>query len=189
MNGRGVLAVVLGGTIASGCSTLLHGPTQSVRIESTPPGAEVTITPQTSQRGPTFLIDGEQTVTTPATVELRRDTFYRLEFQKEGYKIGDARLSSEYDWLNAPVVAGPFEAVGSLPKPDVSDRALPIQFLTAFYTYPVGASGAIGSALQILSPEALLGHAYKLKPADSGFFDQITGLGTPVISQSLERID
>jgi hypothetical protein len=189
MNGRGVLALVLGGTMASGCSTLLHGPTQSVRIESTPPGAEVTITPQTSQRGPTFLIEGDQKVRTPATVELRRDTFYRLEFQKEGYKIGDARLRSEYDWLNAPVIAGPFEAVGSLPRPDVTERALPIQFLTACYTYPVGAFAAIGSALQILSPEAILGHAYKLKTGDDGFFDHVTGLGTPVVRESLERID
>lgn len=189
MNGRGVLALVLGGAVASSCSTLLHGPTQSVRIESTPPGAEVTITPQTSQRGPTFLLEGDQKVRTPATVELRRDTFYRLEFQKEGYKIGESRIRSEYDWLNAPVIAGPFEAVGSLPKPDVADRALPIQFLTAFYTYPVFASGAIGSALQILSPEAILGHAYKLRTADDGYFDQLTGLGTPVVRESLERLD
>ena len=84
MNVRGVLALALGGSLATGCSTLFHGPTQQVRIESDPPGAEATITPQTSQRGPTFLIEGNHEVRTPAAVTLRRDTFYRVEFRKEG---------------------------------------------------------------------------------------------------------
>jgi hypothetical protein len=189
MNVRGVLALALGGSLATGCSTLFHGPTQQVRIESDPPGAEATITPQTSQRGPTFLIEGDKTVRTPATVELRRDTFYRVEFMKEGYKLGTAKVRSEYDFVNAPIVCGPCEAVGALPRPDLQDRPLGLRFLSAFYTYPVGAIGALGQALRLVSPEAILGHAFKLKAEDDGYFDQFSGLGTPTVRQRLDPLD
>lgn len=189
MNVRGALALALGGSLAAGCSTLFHGPTQQVRIESDPPGAEATITPQTSTRGPTFLIEGDTKVRTPATVELRRDTFYRVEFQKEGYKIGTTKVRSEYDFLNAPIVAGPFEAIGALPKPDMQDRSLGLRFLSAFYTYPVGAMGATGQALRMISPEAILGDAFKLKAENDGYFDGFSGFGTPTVSQRLEPLD
>jgi len=173
----------------TGCSTLFHGPTQQVRIESDPPGAEATITPQTSQRGPTFLVEGDTKVRTPATIELQRDTLYRVEFVKEGYKIANAKIRSEYDFVNAPIVCGPCEAIGALPKPDMTNRSLGMRFLSAFYTYPVGAVGAVGGALRILSPEAILGHAYKLKAEDDGYFDEFSGLGTPTVTGHLERLD
>jgi len=38
----------------SGCSAVVHGPMQDVRIESNPPGANVTLFPQQSQRGVIF---------------------------------------------------------------------------------------------------------------------------------------
>lgn len=189
MNVRAVLALALGGSLATGCSMLFHGPTQRVRIESDPPGAEATITPQTSQRGPTFLVEGDMTVRTPAVVELQRDTFYRVEFQKAGYKIGTTKVRSEYDFLNAPLVGGPCEAVGALPRPDLKGRSLPLRFASAFYTYPVGAFGAVGQALRLLSPEAILGDAFKLKAEDDGYFDQFTGYGTPTVRERLEPLD
>jgi hypothetical protein len=189
MNVRGVIAVAVAGTLASGCSMLFHGPTQQVRIESDPPGAEATIMPQTSQRGPTFLIEGNQEVRTPATVTLRRDTFYRVEFQKPGYKIGTTKLRSEYDFVNAPVVCGPCEAIGALPKPDMQGRSLGLRFLSAFYTYPVGAVGAVGQALRLVSPEAILGDSFKLKAENDGYFDQFSGYGTPLVRQTLEPLD
>ena len=58
----------------SGCSAVVHGPMQDVRIESNPPGANVTLFPQQSQRGPLFLNEEQIKVTTPATVRLHRDT-------------------------------------------------------------------------------------------------------------------
>jgi len=189
MNVRGVLVLALGGSLATGCSTLFHGPTQQVRIESDPPGAEATITPQTSSRGPTFLMEGDTTVRTPATVQLRRDTFYRVEFQKEGYKIGTTKVRSEYDFLNAPIVCGACEAIGALPRPDMQDRFIGLRILSAFYTYPVGAIGAAGQALRLVSPEAILGHAYKLKSEDDGYFDGFSGFGTPIVRNKLEPLD
>lgn len=188
------MLVALGGLLA-GCSTMVHGPVQSVRIESSPPGAQATITPQTSQRGPGFVHESEQTVTTPATVDLRRDTNYRVEFQKEGYKIASTRVRSEYNWfLGFTPFCGGFplnvcEAVGQIPLPDVQERPLPVRFLTAFFTYPVGAIGAVGKSLRLISPEALAGHSFKLQSEDDGYFDQWSGTGTPVVQNTLERLD
>ena len=109
--------------LLSGCATVMHGPYQDVRIESDPPGAKATISPMLSARGPNFLDDKKQTVTTPATVRLRRDNTYRIELEKSGYKIGNSQVLSSYDWLWAPLLCGPCEAVGELPTFDTSDNA------------------------------------------------------------------
>lgn len=189
MHASRFLVLVVSGGLTAGCSTLLHGPTQQVRIESDPPGAQATIMPQLSQRGPGFLIEGDLTVTTPAEIQLRRDTSYRVEFEHEGYKLATTKVRSEYDFVNSPLACGACEAIGALPRPDMSGKPLPLRFLSAFYTSPVGAIGAIGGALRMFSPEALMGNSFKLKAADDGYFDQFSGLGTPVVRQGLERAD
>src|SRR5439155_781702 len=79
----------------------------------------------------------QYTVTTPATVRLRRDNTYRVDIQKSGYKLATTKLVSSYDWLNAPVACGPCELIGDLPTYDLKGRALPLRFLEgAFYEYP-----------------------------------------------------
>src|SRR5262245_60727116 len=171
----------------SGCATVVHGPYQEVLIQSDPPGAQATVTAQSSERGPLFVDTQKQTVTTPATVRLRRDNTYRVELQKEGYKIGTVQVVSAYDWLWAPVACGPCEAVGALPTYDMSEYSLPVRFLqNAFYTYPVGAVRSIGKAVRLISPDALLGNSFKLKSKDGGYFENWSGLETPTIQASLE---
>ncbi len=175
-------AVALGG-----CATVVHGPYQDVVIDSNPPGATATVAAQMSERGPGYIDAQKQTVTTPATVRLRRDNTYRVELEKEGYKIGSSKVVSEYDWLWAPVACGPCEAIGALPTYDMSERALPVRFLqAAFYEYPVGFFRAWGRALRIFSPDALLGNAFKLKSEDGGFFENWSGLETPTVGTDLE---
>ena len=171
----------------SGCATVVHGPYQDVVIDSNPPGAQATVTAQLSERGPLFVDKEKQTVTTPATVRLRRDNSYRIEVEKPGYKIATTQVVSAYDWLWAPVACGPCEAVGQLPTYDMSGRALPVRFLeAAFYEYPVGAVRSFGYALRIFSPDALMGNAFKLKSKDGGYFENWSGLSTPTIEASLE---
>jgi hypothetical protein len=171
-----------------GCATVVHGPYQHVRLDSNPPGATVTISAQTSERGPGYLdTEKERTVTTPATVRLLRDNNYRVEFQKPGYQVVTTQIVSEYDWLWAPVSCGPCEAVGALPSHDTSDKNLGVQFLdAAFYEYPKGFIGGWGKGLRMFSPDALLGSSFKLKQKDTGYWNEWHGLGTPQISATLQ---
>lgn len=175
-------------TLLSGCATLVHGPYQDVRVESDPPGATATITPMSSDRGPLFLDDKKkQTVTTPTTVRLLRDNDYRVEFQMPGYRIATTQIVSSYDWFWGQLACGPCEAIGELPTFDMKDHILPVRFLeAAFYEYPKGFVGAWGRGMRIFSPDALMGGTFKLKPKDSGYWENWHGLGEATISQRLE---
>ncbi|HLK10061.1 MAG TPA: hypothetical protein VKW76_01645 [Candidatus Binatia bacterium] len=175
--------------LLAGCATVVHGPYQEVRIDSMPAGATVTVAAQASERGPLFIDTEKRTVTTPATVRLLRDNSYRVEVQKPGYKIATAQIVPSYDWVWAPISCGPCEAVGELPTYDMHAHALPVRFLeAAFYEYPKGAVGAFGRGLRIFSPDALLGSAFKLKPATGGYWSDWTGLGTPEVSTTLQPL-
>src|SRR3989442_7789178 len=122
-------------TLLGGCSTLLHGPYQEVALESNPPGATATVVPTLSERGTNYLDPTKQyTVTTPATVPLRRDNTYRVDIQKSGYKLSTTKLVSSYDLLNAPVVCEPCELEGDLSTYDLKGHALALRVLErAFY--------------------------------------------------------
>ncbi len=174
--------------LLGGCATMLHGPYQEVDLESNPPGATATIVPTLPERGTLFLDPTKPyTVTTPATVRLRRDNTYRVDIQKPGYKLSSTKVLSSYDWLNAPVVCGPCEVVGDLPTYDLKGKPLPLRFVeAAFYEYPRGFVAAWGKALRVLSPEALMGTAFKLRPQNAGFFSGWHGLGTPKVEATLE---
>jgi len=174
--------------LLGGCATVIHGPYEDVRIDSSPPGATATISPLLSERGPQFLDPTKQySVTTPATVRLRRDNTYRVELAKPGYALASAKVVSSYDWLWAPVTCGPCEAVGELPTYDLKGKPLPLRFVeAALYQYPKGFVRAWGRGLRIFSPDALLGTAFKLKPPDGGFFSNWHALGTPSVSATLE---
>jgi len=186
MIGKATILAVAVATL-SGCATVVHGPYQDVVIDSEPPGAQATVSAQLSERGPLFVDKEKQTVTTPATVRLRRDNSYRIEIEKPGYKLGSNQVVSAYDWLWAPVVCGPCEAVGALPTYDMSEHSLPVRFLeAAFYEYPVGAIRSFGYALRLFSPDALMGNAFKLKSKNGGYWENWSGLSTPTIDTSLE---
>jgi hypothetical protein len=161
---------------------------QDVRIESNPPGAKATVSPMLSERGTLFLDEKKKvTVTTPATLRLKRDNHYRVEVEKDGYQIKSTKVVSSYDWLWAPVICGPCEAVGELPTFDMKERALPLRFAeAAFYSYPKGFFRAWGRGLRLFSPEALLGTSFKLKPEDGGFFSNWHAVGTPTVTANLE---
>jgi hypothetical protein len=183
--------LVLAAAVAllGGCATIVHGPYQDVRIDSDPPGATATISPQLSERGPGY-VDTEKSrkVTTPATVRLLRDNSYRIEIDKPGYKIAQAQLVPEYDWLWGGITCGPCEAVGALPNYEMKDRNLGLVFLErTFYEYPKNFIGGWGKGLRIFSPDALLGSTFKLKEKDAGYWADWHGLGTPEIHPVLER--
>ena len=182
--------LVLAATLAllGGCATLVHGPFQDVRIDSNPPGATATISPQLSERGPGFVdTEKTRTVTTPATVRLLRDNSYRVEVAKPGYKISSTQIVSEYDWFWGQVACGPCEAVGALPSYDLKDRNIALQLAeNVFYEYPKGFIGAWGKGLRLFSPDALLGSTFKLKEKNSGYWSGWHGLGTPEIRPTLE---
>jgi hypothetical protein len=184
---KAFLAAALGAL--TGCATLVHGPSQDVLIDSNPPGAKATVSGMLSERGPNFIDKQKQEVTTPATVRLRRDNSYRVELQQEGYKIATNQVVSEYDWFMSPLMCGACEAIGALPTYDMSERSLPVRFAqAAFYEYPVGTFRAIGRALRLISPEAIMGTSFKLKAKDAGYWDDWTGVGTPRVSTTLEPI-
>jgi len=174
--------------LVSGCATLIHGPYQEVSVESNPPGATATIVPTLSERGTNYLDPTRQyTVTTPATVRLRRDNTYRVDVQKSGYKLTSTKVVSSYDWLNAPVVCGPCELIGDLPTYDLKGKPLPVRFVeNAFYEYPRGFMAAWGKGLRVFSPEALLGNSFKLREQKACFFSGWHGLGTPQVTTTLE---
>ena len=173
----------------AGCATIVHGPYQNVRIESQPPGAKATIAPMLSARGPQFMDDKKQSVTTPATVRLRRDNTYRIEVEKSGYKIGNSQVVSSYDWVWSPYLCGPCEAIGQLPSFDLKGKSAPVRFLeAAFYEYPKGALRAFAQGTRLFNPDALLGNSFKLKDKNAGLFSDFHALGEPTVSATLEPL-
>ncbi len=59
--------------LSTGCATMLNGPTQLIRVSSTPDGAQV-------------LINEKIVGTTPCVVDLQRSHDYALVLKKDGYK-------------------------------------------------------------------------------------------------------
>jgi len=175
--------------LVTGCATLMHGPYENVRLESDPPGATATVSPMLSARGPNFLDENKQTVTTPATVRLKRDNTYRVEMQKEGYKIGMTQIVSSYDWIWSPLLCSPCEAVAELPTFEVQEKPLPVRFANALYEYPKGAIRAFGYGLRLFNPEAHMGNSFKLKAQDAGYFGNWHALGEPRIQAKLEPLE
>ena len=112
---------------------------------------------------------------------------YRVEMEKPGYRIGITEVRSSYDWLWAPVMCGPCEAIGELPSADMKGRSAPARFVqAAFYEYPKGFFRSFGRGLRLFSPEALLGNSYKLKAKDADYFEDWHAVGTPIVSVNLE---
>lgn len=90
----GAIALACVATIGTGCATIVHGTTERVRIDSTPPGAEV-------------AIDDSQHVVTPSAVKLSRASAHKLVFHKPGYQDATANLtSSTSGWILGNLLAG-----------------------------------------------------------------------------------
>lgn len=65
--------------MTQGCGTVLYGTRQEISITSDPSEATATI--------------GDVTVTTPATVSLRRRTDHTVRVTKDGYEEGQAQIN------------------------------------------------------------------------------------------------
>ena len=91
--GRG-LALILLLVGSTGCATVAHGTRQSIGVSSSPVGATVTI-------------NNSQKVTTPATVDLKRNQNHTFLFEKEGYQSDSFALTSTTSgWVWGNVLLG-----------------------------------------------------------------------------------
>jgi len=86
--------------LGCGCTTVLRGSEQTMRFQTDPSGAVVRI--------------NDQTYTTPAQVQLKRATKYRVEISKPGYRSITFDLVGEIDGMS---LAGNF----LLPAGNVGD--------------------------------------------------------------------
>ncbi len=88
-NGYRTLAVVFTSTALASCATMMSGSTQKVQLVSDPPGAVAKV--------------AGREVTTPATLELRRSSNYRVTFEKEGYESTHREIARKVNpqvWWN-----------------------------------------------------------------------------------------
>lgn len=69
----GLVLVVVTAGLASGCATIIKGPTQSIPVSSDPPAADI-------------LLDGRVVGQTPKVLALKRDSNYLIGIQKPGYE-------------------------------------------------------------------------------------------------------
>ena len=76
-----LLACAAALSAAGGCATIIRGTEQDFAIESSPPGAEAT------------LSTGQSCVT-PCTLHLPRKTDFDVTFNMEGYETGTAHVTS-----------------------------------------------------------------------------------------------
>lgn len=81
----GYLAILLIFIFASsGCATICHGTSTTVRINSVPPGA-------------TAIVDGK-TVITPGKIILKNNQLYNIIFKKDGYEDTYFTIDKQPSW-------------------------------------------------------------------------------------------
>ena len=71
--------------LLGGCALIVNGTTDSVRIESQPPGA-------------TIWVDGKAVARTPAKIYVARGHAQRISVQKDGYEPEDVVFQRHLDW-------------------------------------------------------------------------------------------
>jgi hypothetical protein len=170
--------------VLGGCATLIHGPYEDVAFESNPPGATATVTATMSERGPNYLDPKKSyTVTTPATLRLRRDNTYRVEMQKPGYRIATSKVVSSYDWAWAPVTCGPCELVGDLPTYDMKGppASRPLR-AGRVLRVSRGFVRAWGRGLRIFSPRGAPRELVQAARRERRLLRQLARVGTPRIA-------
>ena len=89
-----LVGVLLGAVLLSGCATVVNGPRQKIGVSSTPTGAMV-------------MIDNQQQVLTPASVDLARDQSHTLYFHKDGYQDDSFAITSGTSgWVLGNILLG-----------------------------------------------------------------------------------
>ena len=79
---------------ASACATVMNGRTGPLGLSSNPSGAQA-------------VIDGKETVLTPASIDLPRDESHTIIFHKEGYEDVSATVVPESSgWIWGNILAG-----------------------------------------------------------------------------------
>jgi hypothetical protein len=71
--------------LLGGCALIVNGTTDSVQIESQPPGA-------------TIAVDGKPVARTPAKIYVARAHVQRITVQKDGYEPQDVFFNRHLDW-------------------------------------------------------------------------------------------
>ena len=101
-------ALLLLGSFGTGCATLVRGDKQKLAFNTDPAGATVTVD------------DGKakQTVTTPATVPLKRKDKYAVEISKPGFQTVQFDLAAQWDGATIGNVVLPGGSLGA-----ATDRA------------------------------------------------------------------
>jgi hypothetical protein len=101
--GAGVLLVAL---LTSGCASIFSGSSQKITVNSTPPGANVTIVRTNSN-------ETVSTLTTPATVKLKRGAgyfkpaSYIVRISMDGFATREVKLTSSLNsWYFANIAIG-----------------------------------------------------------------------------------
>jgi hypothetical protein len=82
VNSFRLLACITTVSLLTGCGAVLHGSRQNVLVQSSTPGATVSITP------------GAQAVTAPSTLSLERKNSYVLTFSAPGYSSSTVALQN-----------------------------------------------------------------------------------------------
>jgi len=96
---KGLLYLALAALVLPGCMAMFAGSSQSIGLGSEPTGAKA-------------VVDGQE-YTTPATVELSKDSNHTIMFSKEGYQDSSAVLSSSINgwWFADALLWGPLALV------------------------------------------------------------------------------
>ena len=91
-----ILGLILIGTVAAGCASIIHGAVQSVQVKSNPSGAVVRVNLN------------NMATTTPSVLTLdRKEVGYVLTFEKEGYKPVEVSLRRTLGgWVFGNIIFG-----------------------------------------------------------------------------------
>jgi len=93
------ILIVVTALLTLGCSTIVNGPRQTVRIESCPSGATV--------------VAGAYRLTTPGALSLSRHTAHSVEVSKTGYETQRIHINRQFSTMVfGNVLLLPFAVVG-----------------------------------------------------------------------------
>jgi hypothetical protein len=86
-----LLCLLVLGVAASGCATIVHGSTQSIAVNTDPPGARV-------------MVNGQDHGATPTTLNLKRGRDHQIVFDLAGYQPVTINVEKNMDTM--PFIVG-----------------------------------------------------------------------------------